>query len=76
MPPVRNVPELRSQQDAAPPVQLQYPGERRAAAAVTMPESPQEQTSKYISSVSFVGIESIFHNTQETQTQKNDGPEF
>jgi len=28
---VRNAPELRSQHDAAPPVQLQYPGERRAA---------------------------------------------
>jgi len=35
------------------------------------------QTSKSISSVSFVRIESnFFYNTQETQTQKNDGPEF
>jgi len=30
--------ELRSQHDAAPPVQLQYPGERRAAAAMPLPE--------------------------------------
>jgi len=34
------------------------------------------QNSKCISSVSFVRIESIFYNTQETKTQKNDGPEF
>ena len=40
MPPVRNAPELRLQHDAAPPVQLQYPGERRAAAAMPLPESP------------------------------------
>ena len=40
MPPVRNAPELRSQHDAVPPVQLQYPGERRAAAAMPLPESP------------------------------------
>jgi len=44
-PPVPNAPssecpELRSQHDAAPPVQLQYPGERRAAVAVAFPESP------------------------------------
>jgi len=29
-----------------------------------------------LSSVSFVRIELNFNNTQETQTQKNDGPEF
>jgi len=40
MPAVRNAPELRSQHDAAPPVQLLYPGERRAAAAMPLPESP------------------------------------
>jgi len=35
------------------------------------------QTSKCISSVSFLRIESnFFNNTQETQTQKNDGAEF
>jgi len=34
MPSVRNAPELRSQHDAAPPVQLQYPGEHHAAAAM------------------------------------------
>jgi len=37
---------------------------------------PQWQTSKCISSVSFVRIESIFYNTQETQTEKNHEPEF
>jgi len=40
IPAVRNAPKVRSQHDAAPPVQLQYPGERRAAAAVPLPESP------------------------------------
>jgi len=40
MPAVWNAPELRSQHDAALPVQLQYPGERRAAAAMPLPESP------------------------------------
>ena len=38
-----------------------------------------EQTSKCISSISFsfVRIEwNFFYNTQEAQTQKNDGPEF
>ena len=38
--PVPNAPELRSQHDAAPPVQLQYSGERCAAAAAPLPESP------------------------------------
>jgi len=37
---------------------------------------PEWQTSKCISSFSFVRIESIFYSTQETQAQKNDGPEF
>jgi len=74
---VRNAPELRSQHDATPPVQLQYPSECHAAAAMKLPESPYGQTSKCISSVSFVQIESkFFYNTQEIQTQKNDGPEF
>jgi len=74
-PPVPNAPssecpKLRSQHHAAPPVQLQYPGERHAAAAVPLPESPYGQTSKCIFSVRFVGIESnFFYNTQETQTQ-------
>jgi len=36
MPAVRNAPELRSQHNAEP----QYPGERRAAAAMSLPESP------------------------------------
>jgi len=39
-PPVRNAPELRSLHAAAPPVQSEYPAERRAAAAVPLPESP------------------------------------
>jgi len=70
-PPVRNAPELRSLHAAAPPVQSEYPAKRRAAAAVPLPESPQGQTSKSISSVSFVRIESnFFYNTQDTQTQK------
>jgi len=38
-PPGPNAPELRSQHVAAAPVQLEYPGERRAAAAVPLPES-------------------------------------
>jgi len=38
--PVPNAPELRSQHDVAQPVQLQYSGERRAAAAMPLPESP------------------------------------
>jgi len=40
MPAVWNADELRSQHNAAPPVQLQYPGERRTAAAIQLPESP------------------------------------
>ena len=39
-PPVRNAPELRSLHAAAPPVQSEYPAERRAAVAVPLPESP------------------------------------
>ena len=39
-PPVWNVPELRSLHAATPPVQSEYPAERRAAAAVPLPESP------------------------------------
>ena len=39
-PPVPNAPELRSLPAAAPLVQSEYPAERRAAAAVTLPESP------------------------------------
>jgi len=71
MPPVRNAPEFRSLHAAAPPVQSEYPAKRRAAAAVPLPESPQGQTSKSISSVSFVRIESnFFYNTQDTQMQK------
>jgi len=76
-PTVRNAPELRSQHTAAVPVQLQYPIERRAAAAVPLLESPLEQTSKCISSVSFVRIKSKFflQYTRDTDA-KNDGPEF
>jgi len=40
MPPVLNAPELRSLHAAAPPVQPECPAERRAAAAVPLPESP------------------------------------
>jgi len=36
MPPGRNAPELRSLQAATPPVQSEYPAERRAAAAVPL----------------------------------------
>ena len=39
-PPVRNAPELRSLYTAAPPVQSEYSADRRAAAAVPLPESP------------------------------------
>jgi len=38
--PVPNALELRSLHSAAPPVQSEYPVECRAAAAVTLPESP------------------------------------
>jgi len=68
--PSSECPKLRSLHAAAPPVQSKYPGERRAAAAVPLPESPQGQTSKSISSASFVRIESNFYNTQEAQMQK------
>jgi len=61
----------RSFDRCTPPVQSEYPAERRAVAAVPLPESPQGQTSKSISSVSFVRIESnFFYNTQDTQMQK------
>jgi len=40
VPPVLNAPELRSLHATAPPVQSEYPTERRAAAAVPLPESP------------------------------------
>jgi len=39
-PPVQNAPKLRSLHAAAPTVQSEYPAERRAAAAVPLPESP------------------------------------
>jgi len=39
-PPVPNAPELRSLYAAAPPDQSGYPAERRAAAAVPLPELP------------------------------------
>ena len=40
MPPVRNAPELRLLHATTPPVQSEYPAERRAAAAVPLPKSP------------------------------------
>jgi len=40
VPPVPNAPELRSLHAAAPPVQSEYPAERRGAAAVPLPELP------------------------------------
>ena len=69
-PAVPNAPELRSQHDAAPPVQLQYSGERRAAAAMPLPKSPYGQTSKCISSVSFVGIASNFFTIHRRHRRK------
>jgi len=39
-PPVPNAPELRSLHAAVAPVQSEYPAERRAAAAVSLPELP------------------------------------
>jgi len=75
--PVRNAPELRSLHTTAPPVQSEYPVECCAAAAVPLPQSSQGQTSKSISSVSFVRIESKFclQYTGDTDS-KNDGAEF
>jgi len=58
------------------PTPRQYPGDRRAAAAVPLPESPYGQTSKCISSVSFVRIESNFLQYTGDTDAKNDGPEF
>jgi len=60
IPAVRNAPELRSQHNAAPPVQLQYPGKRLAAAAMPLPRITIGENS-----VSFVPIESkFFYNAQ------------
>ena len=73
MPPVRIAPEFPCLHAAAPPVQSEYPAERRAAAAVPLPESPWRPTSKSISSVSFVRIESnLFCDTQETDAKMMD----
>jgi len=76
MSPVRNAPELRSLHAATPPVQSEYPAEHRAAAAVPLPESPLGQTSKSISFVSFVRIESNFLQYTGHTVAKNDGSEF
>ena len=63
--------ELRPLDAATPPVQSEYAAERRAAAAVPLPESSYGQTSKPILSVSFVRIESIFlQYTGETDVKK------
>ena len=70
MTPVRNTPEFRSLHATTLPVQSEYPAKRRAAAAVPLPESPQGQTSKSISSVSFVRIESNFFTIQRRHKRK------
>jgi len=69
MPAVRNAPELRSQHDAAPPVQLQYPGERRAAAANAGIAIGANFKIYLLRQFCSHRVE-IFYNTQETQTQK------
>jgi len=57
LPPVPNAPSFDC---CMPLVQSEYPAERRAAAAVPLPESPSGQASKSISSISFVQIKSNF----------------
>jgi len=69
-PPVGNAHELRSLHDTTPPVQSEYPAERGAAAAVPLPESSQGHTSKSISSINFVGIESNFFTIHRRHRQK------
>jgi len=58
--PSSECPELRLLHATAPPDQSEYPAERRAAAPVPLLESPSGQTSKSISSDSFVRIKSNF----------------
>jgi len=68
--PVRNAHKLRSQHDATPPDQTEYPGERRAAAAVPLPESPcRENFKMYLLRQFCSNWVKFFYNTQ-------DGPEF
>jgi len=77
MPPVRNARELRSHHDTASPVQLQYPGERRAAAAVPLPESPYRGKLQNVSPPSVLFESSrIFFTIHRRHRRKNDGPEF
>jgi len=69
-------PELRSQHAAAAPVQLEYPGEPRAAAAVPLPESPWGKLQNVSPPSVLFESSRIFYNTQEKQTLKMNGPEF
>jgi len=69
-PPVWNAPDLRPLHATTPPVQSENHAERCAAAAVPLPESPEGQTSKSVSSVSFVGIESNFFTIDRRHRRK------
>jgi len=69
-------PELRSQHDTAPPVQLQYHGERRAAAAMPLPESPGAYFKMYLlRQFCSNRVEFLLQYTGDADA-KNDGPEF
>ena len=76
--PVPNVPALRSPHTAAPPVQSEYPAERRAAAAVPHCCSSSANAGFAIGAKFKMYLlrhfcsnwVEFFYNTQETQTQK------
>ena len=68
---IRNPPELRSQHDAAPPVELQYPGERRAAASSAVAGIAIGANFKIYLIRQFCSNRvEFFYNTQEKETQK------
>ena len=74
--PVPNAPALRSPHTAAPPVQSEYPAERRAAAAVPLPESPSGKLQNLSAPSVLFESSRFFYNTQETQMQNTMDPNF
>ena len=64
MPAVRNAPELRSQQDAAPPVQLQYPGSR-AVATFEATEAAASVVFRTVASVKAILLRPFLANVSE-----------
>jgi len=74
-PPVPNAPEVRSQHNATPPVQFEYPRQRRAAAAVLLPESPWDKLQNVsVPSVLFKSSQNFFLQYTGDTDVKNDGP--